>query len=994
MIVPLRRLGFRFLFITLLLLAGAFALLIARQSFVFAQGEPTEDPFATVNARVTELAQTPNLQQTADAATAKAEAETATAQAPDPFATVNARATINATMFPSATPPPTETPAAPSVQTLSIEPGEGPSGTTYVVTGVGLEAGKAYRLVVSYRDQNQTLLDGPISADDAGQVIVPLTSEQTDPPGNYDVYLYDGETIIGVGAFSITVAELSIDAAIGELTSGQFVQGALNFDVAVDIYTFAGSAGDIVTIDMRSTDFDPFLLLAGENGVVLTRNDNGGGGQNARITTFELTSDGTYIVGATSRTAAESGYRQTANGSYTLSVNFARFAADGAMTSGETIVGELSTNVQTTEYTFTGQSGQNVSIDLGSEDFDPLLRLRAPNGREIATDDDGGPGLYANLSLSLPESGDYTIVVDGNRGFTGQRVISGRFALTLNIEGAQVVAQPTDAPSTPVAQAGGSTGTITYGNSVSDELTGDVQQAIYSFDGRAGDIITIALDSEDFDVTVILLNAAGDELTRDDDGGPGLNALISGYTLPADGQYQIVVDGYRGVQGDRQLLGVFTITLNSGADVTQATAAPTAAPTSAAPTSAAPSATPAPGLPTTTPLPAPSLPPSEPGTIVSGETISGAFTVDTQEASYTFTGNAGEAVSITLLAEGFDPLLRLLDSTGTELTSDDDGGGGLNARISNYILPLTDIYTIVVDAYRGPDGQRTVAGTFNLSLTVSPAGVVMATPTPAPAEPTGTPAPGEPTVPPQDTPPSEPSETTPTPTAMTPPTVPPFAAPTLRPGAIPTPMPLGFDQVLHATFVGTADEVITFRFGAVAGDIVTISTESDGLIDTSMTLIAPNGETLASDDDGGSSFDPEIQGLKLPDTGEYVVVLMPFNPGDRGNVQLSLKLLSPAMLDAGSQIIQINPKNPSQALLFYGNEGETMRLTIRSISQVIGTPIFIVTQGDRILASNPVGQNMRLSFDFLVEDDGPVAVTVTGGEDGSAVLEVNVERLP
>lgn len=988
MIVPLRRLGFRTLFTMLLLLTGVSALMVARQSF--AQGEPTADPFATVNARVTELAQTPNLQETAAAATAQADAQTASAQAPDPFATVNARATINATMFPSATPPPTETPAAPSVQTLTIEPGDGPSGTTYVVTGTGLEAGKAYRLVVTYRDQNQTLLDGPINADDSGQIVLPLTSEQSDPPGSYDVYLYDGEAIVGVGAFSITVAELSASAAVGTLTSGQAVQGALNFDTAVNIYTFTGSAGDIVTIDMRSAEFDSFLLLAGENGVVLTRNDNGGGGENARITTYTLTSDGTYLVGATSREAAESGYRRTVNGNYTLLVSFARFASDGPITSGETIVGELSTNVQTAEYTFTGQAGQNVTIDLGSEDFDPLLRLRAPGGREIATDDDGGPGLYANLSLSLPESGDYTIVVDGNRGFTGQRVISGRYALNLNIEGQEVAAQPTAAPSTPVAQVSGSSGSLNYGDSLQGELTATVQQAIYTFDGRTGDVVNVALDSEAFDVTVILLNAAGDEMIRDDDGGSGLNALISGYTLPADGQYQIVVDGYRGVQGDRQLIGVFTLTLTSGVAVAQGSTPTVAAP----PTSAAPSATAPQGQPTTTALPdlptlAPAtLPPSEPGTITSGQTLSGAFTEDIQAASYTFSGNAGEAVSIILLAEGFDPLLRLLDNSGIELTTDDDGGGGLNARISNYILPVTGTYTIVIDAYRGPDGQRSVAGTFTVSLEVAPAGVVVATATPAPAEPT---------VPPQDTP-AQPSDTTPTqtptPAVVAPPTSIPGGVPTLRPGAIPTPMPLGFDQVLNATFLGTADEAVTFRFGAVAGDIVTISTDSGGSIDTSMTLIAPNGETLASDDDGGNSYDPEIQGLKLPDTGEYVIVLMPFNPGDKGTVQLSLKLLSPAMLDGGSQIIQINQKNPSQALLFYGNEGETMRLTIRSISEVTGTPLFIVTQGDRILASNPVGQNMRLSFDFLVEDDGPVAVTVTGGDTGSAVLEVNVERLP
>jgi hypothetical protein len=838
-------------------------------------------------------------------------------------------------------------------------------------------------MAVVYRPRGFTALEGEVTADADGVVTLPLTSEDSDPLGDYDVYLYDGEVIIGVGSFEIILAELNIDEAIGALEAGQPVEAALNFDRASDIYTFEGEAGAVVTVEMRSAEFDAFLTLAGADGVVLARNDNGAGGQDARITTFELPATGTYLVGATSRDAAESQGQRTVSGRYSLLLRFARFAAEGPIAPGETVIGELSTNVQTTTFTFSGTTGQTVSIDLASEDFDPLARLRAPNGREIAADDDSGPGLYANIRLALPESGEYTIVVDGNRGFTGQRVISGRFALTLNLEGAEVAAAPTATPAA-AAPSGEVVGSIAYGEVQTGELTPELQQAVYTFSGTAGEVINIALDAVDFDATVVLLDAAGNELTRDDDSGPGLNALISGYTLPATGEYRIVVDGYRGVQGDRQLLGAYTLTLSSGADIAQG-ATPTAIPgATQAPTSA-----PQPGAPTPTALP--SLPPSEPGRIAVGEVIAGELTADLQTASYTFTGTAGEAVTIALTANGFDPFLRLLDASGAELTTDDDGGGGLNARISNFILPASGDYTIVVDAYRGPAGDRPASGTFSLTLNVSAPGTVMATPTLSAEVATATPQPGTVTQPP-------PVETTPTATPagpLTAPTSTPVApVATLRPGAIPTPAALGFDGVLTATFTGAPDEAITFRFGAVAGDVVTISASSGGQIDTSMTLIGPNGEALASDDDGGESFDPELRALKLPDTGEYVIVLTPFNPGDRGTVEISLKLLSPAMLDAGSQIIQINAKNPTQSFLFYGNEGETIRLTVRSISQVVGTPEFVVTQGDRLLASNPVGQNMRLAFDFVVQDDGPVIVTVTGGEAGSAVLEVNIERLP
>lgn len=934
-----------------------------------AQATPTPDPFATVNARVTELAETP-----------------------DPFATVNARATSNAAtqaaQQPTAEPtePPTPTPTPPIVQTLSIEPQRGPNGTTHVISASALTPGREYRLVLVYRPRSATVFDGPLTASDTGEVTLPLMSERADPPGVYDVFLYDGDAIIGVGSLEVLVAELAAADVLATLTSGTPVQGLLNFDAAIATYAFTARAGDVVTIDLLSSDFNAFLLLAGGDGVVLTRNDDGGAGQNARITTYELPADDTYLIGVTSRDAAESAGRRTVRGDYTLLMRLARFAEGGPMEGGEIVVGELTTDRQRAEFTFEARADDTVTIDLGSEAFDPLLRLRAPNGREIATDDDGGPGLYARIRIRLPENGTYTIVVDGNRGFTGNRVISGRYALTLEFDDAApaVVQPPAPTPTVAVAQppaTGGDTLSITIGDNVTGALTRENQRVLYTFTGRAGEVVTISLESDDFDTVVTLLNAAGEELISDDDGGSGLNSLISGFTLPADGQYTIVVDGYRGVQGDRELLGTFRLSLTAGPSVAQAT--PTSPPPAAAtPTSPPAQATQPPAAATPTPLPTlpPTPVPSEPGRIASGETVTGALTAQAQTVQYVFTATAGQAVTIALNGEGFDPLLRLLDVSGVELAFDDDSGGGLNARISNFILATSGDYTIVVDAFRGLSGDRIVLGTFTLTLQITETGLVQATPTAPPDAPTPTPV--EPTV---TAAPVEPTAAPPTPTPL---------IPTLRPGAIATPQPAGFDQVLSATFFGTADERATFRFGAVAGDIVTISTNSNGSIDTSMELVGPNGEILATDDDGGISFDPELQGIKLPDTGEYVVVLRPFNPGDRGTIELTVKLLSPAMLDSGAQIIQINSKNPAQALMFNGVRGETVRLSIRSISQVIGTPSFTVTQGDKLLASNTVGQNLRLSFDFAVTDDGPVLITVTGGDEGSAVLEVSFERLP
>ena len=98
--------------------------------------------------------------------------------------------------------------------------------------------------------------------------------------------------------------------------------------------------------------------------------------------------------------------------------------------------------------------------------------------------------------------------------------------------------------------------------------------------------------------------------------------------------------------------------------------------------------------------------------ITYGETVEGVLTDANGEQRWSFTGAMGDVVLIEMVAaEGsqLDPLLTLLDGGGDTLTSDDDGGVGLNARIGPYILPDTGEYTIVASQYSG-------TGHYTLSL--------------------------------------------------------------------------------------------------------------------------------------------------------------------------------------------------------------------------------------------------------------------------------------
>ncbi|NJL49045.1 MAG: hypothetical protein HC929_18270 [Leptolyngbyaceae cyanobacterium SM2_5_2] len=78
-------------------------------------------------------------------------------------------------------------------------------------------------------------------------------------------------------------------------------------------------------------------------------------------------------------------------------------------------------------------------------------------------------------------------------------------------------------------------------------------QATYSFDGKAGDVVAILLDSDDFDPVLSLLNSAQEEIATNDDFGGSLNSRII-FELPADGSYTVIARSFSGEGGNYSLL--------------------------------------------------------------------------------------------------------------------------------------------------------------------------------------------------------------------------------------------------------------------------------------------------------------------------------------------------------------------------------------------------------------------------------------------------------
>ncbi len=68
-------------------------------------------------------------------------------------------------------------------------------------------------------------------------------------------------------------------------------------------------------------------------------------------------------------------------------------------------------------YTFDGEMGQSMTIELKSEEFDPVLLLKGPDGVILTSNDDYGGTLNSTIVIELPESGTYSAIASS---FSGQ----------------------------------------------------------------------------------------------------------------------------------------------------------------------------------------------------------------------------------------------------------------------------------------------------------------------------------------------------------------------------------------------------------------------------------------------------------------------------------------------------------------------------------------------------------------------------------------------
>lgn len=345
------------------------------------------------------------------------------------------------------------------------------------------------------------------------------------------------------------------------LQYGDSIFGRVTAQEPTTFYFLRAQRGDVINITMRRTsgDLDPQLELATADGIVLITNDddpNAEGTLDAEISTYTILEDGVYLIIAT-RFGRESG--QT-TGSYVVSVeqvpaDLLGITPQNALLIdyGMTLNGEIDDEIVARYFHFQARRGDVITATLSGTagNLDPLLKLLDNNLNELALDDDSGSERDARIAaFTIPATGTYYLVAARSGEEDGRT--EGQFSLEIN-------GRP--------GVAGGQALEITYGATVSGQISNTNASEEYLFFGQQGDTIRITMSraSGDLDSLITLYDSDRKQIAFDDDGGDEKDALISNYVLPEDAMYILVASRFERELGQTSGAYILTLELIRGA---------------------------------------------------------------------------------------------------------------------------------------------------------------------------------------------------------------------------------------------------------------------------------------------------------------------------------------------------------------------------------------------------------------------------------------------
>jgi YD repeat-containing protein len=455
----------------------------------------------------------------------------------------------------------------------------------------------------------------------------------------------------GTGTGSITVLLNSFADVTGTITAGTALTTTTTTAGQNALYTFSGTTGQQVSINLSSSTYTGCNALI----VSILKPDNttlGSAGicnsSTGLLDSLTLPTNGTYTV--------KIDPQGTGTGSVTLLMNF--FAdVTGTISAGTALSATTTTPGQNALYTFSGTTGQQVSINLSSSTYTGCNALTVsilkPDNTTLASTSLCNTATGFLDSQTLPSTGTYTVKVDPLGATTGSVTVLMNFFADV-------------------------TGTISVGTPLTATTTTPGQNALYTFSGTSGQQLSINLSGS----TYVGCNAVTVSIVKPDNTTLASTSLcntatgfLDSQTLPTTGTYTVKVDPLGTTTGS------ITVLLNNFGDIN--------------------------------------------GTITPGTPVTATTTTAGQNARYTFSGTAGQQFSINISGSTYvgcnAVVVSIVKPDGSTL-----GSTGLCNTATGFLdsqtLPTTGTYTVRVD----PQGTTTGSITLLLNTFADVTGTISA----------------------------------------------------------------------------------------------------------------------------------------------------------------------------------------------------------------------------------------------------------------------------
>jgi hypothetical protein len=370
---------------------------------------------------------------------------------------------------------------------------------------------------------------------------------------------------------------------------------------------------------------------------------------------------------------------------------------------------------------------------------------------------------------------------------------------------------------------------------------------------------------------------------------------------------------------------------------------------------------------------------------LSGEPVAGTLTENELSQEYTFDGVMGDVVSVTLVSRMFDAYLTLQDAEGSELASNDDTGGSLDAAIENFTLPDDDTYTVIVTSadgtsigdyiltlsyrsvgtiaygdvvqdeiteniptkryrFEGEEGDviliSMASAEFDTYLTLSDSDTDLFSDDDG-GDGTNSLIIGY-TLPATDT------------YFITARGYSPFSFGqfTLQVSPVET-MTLEANTTIETEVHG---DVVMYSFPATVGDRIEVDIVGHDGLDTALTLNDPNGYAVYSDDDSGEDLNPEVHDRLIEESGTYTLIVQPVDSNAVGSYDLTLTINKPKPIECGETYpVSFTSKQQIETFIFEiqdmgfevrftGDETPVSNLSVR----IFRDEVFLSTQTNTV----------------------------------------------